>query len=69
MTREQLEPYLQRLEGESPQTLPLFGIPFALKDNIDLAGIPTTAGSPAYAYTPTESAFVVQQLIDAGPFL
>ncbi|QNI02570.1 allophanate hydrolase [Halomonas sp. SH5A2] len=66
LTREQLEPYLKRLEGESPESLPLFGIPFAMKDNIDLAGIPTTAGSPAYAYTPTESAFVVQQLIDAG---
>ena len=66
LDREQLAPYLQRLEGESPETLPLYGIPFAIKDNIDLAGIPTTAGSPAYAYTPTESAFVVQQLIDAG---
>ncbi|KPQ25608.1 MAG: allophanate hydrolase [Halomonas sp. HL-48] len=66
LSREQLEPYLKRLEGESPETLPLFGIPFAMKDNIDLAGIPTTAGSPAYAYTPTENAFVVQQLIDAG---
>ncbi|MCH4810139.1 allophanate hydrolase [Vreelandella neptunia] len=66
LTSEQLEPYLQRLEGESPKTLPLYGIPFAMKDNIDLAGIPTTAGSPAYAYTPSENAFVVQQLIDAG---
>ncbi|MCO7244789.1 allophanate hydrolase [Halomonas sp. Mc5H-6] len=66
LSREQLEPYLKRLEGESPETLPLYGIPFAMKDNIDLAGIPTTAGSPAYAYTPTENAFVVQQLIDAG---
>ncbi|WP_144983477.1 allophanate hydrolase [Halomonas sp. C22] len=66
LTREQLAPYLQRLEGESPETLPLYGIPFAIKDNIDLAGVPTTAGSPAYAYTPTENAFVVQQLIDAG---
>ena len=66
LSREQLAPYLQRLEGESPETLPLYGIPFALKDNIDLAGIPTTAGSPAYAYTPSENAFVVQQLIDAG---
>ncbi|MCA8864947.1 MULTISPECIES: allophanate hydrolase [unclassified Halomonas] len=66
LTREQLEPYLQRLEGESPQTLPLYGIPFAIKDNIDLAGVPTTAGSPTFAYTPTESAFVVQRLIDAG---
>ncbi|HAZ98803.1 MAG TPA: allophanate hydrolase, partial [Halomonas sp.] len=66
LDRKQLAPYLQRPEGESPETLPLYGIPFAIKDNIDLAGIPTTAGSPAYAYTPTESAFVVQQLIDAG---
>lgn len=66
LSREQLSPYLKRLEGESPETLPLYGIPFALKDNIDLAGVPTTAGSPAYAYTPTENAFVVQQLIDAG---
>ncbi|MEA2118281.1 allophanate hydrolase [Halovibrio sp. HP20-50] len=66
LSREQLAPYLKRLEGESPATLPLFGIPFAMKDNIDLAGVPTTAGSPAYAYTPTENAFVVQQLIDAG---
>lgn len=66
LTADQLAPYLQRLEGESPDTLPLYGIPFAIKDNIDLAGIPTTAGSPAYAYTPSESAFVVQQLIDAG---
>lgn len=66
LSREQLAPYLKRLEGESPETMPLYGIPFAMKDNIDLAGIPTTAGSPAYAYTPTENAFVVQQLIDAG---
>lgn len=66
LTREQLAPYLQRLEDESPESLPLYGIPFALKDNIDLADIPTTAGSPAFAYTPSESAFVVQQLIAAG---
>ncbi len=47
-------------------TLPLYGIPFAIKDNIDLAGTPTTAGCPGYAYTPDEHAFVVQRLIDAG---
>ncbi|NDY93954.1 allophanate hydrolase [Ideonella livida] len=47
-------------------TLPLYGVPFAIKDNIDLAGVPTTAGCPAYAYTPERSAFVVQRLIDAG---
>jgi allophanate hydrolase len=46
--------------------LPLFGIPFAVKDNIDLAGIPTTAGCPAFAYLPERSATVVQRLEDAG---
>ncbi|MEQ6915998.1 allophanate hydrolase [Halomonas aquatica] len=66
LTRDQLAPYLARLDGQSPDTLPLFGIPFALKDNIDLAGVPTTAGCPAFAYTPENSAFVVQRLIEAG---
>jgi allophanate hydrolase len=47
-------------------TGPLAGLTFAIKDNIDLAGIPTTAGCPAFAYTPTESAHVVQNLIAAG---
>ena len=54
------------LAGKSPDSLPLYGVPFAIKDNIDLAGIPTTAGCPEYAYTPSQSAFVVQKLIDAG---
>jgi len=44
----------------------LYGVPFAIKDNIDLAGIPTTAACPEYAYTPANSATVVQKLIDAG---
>ncbi|KTG16200.1 MULTISPECIES: allophanate hydrolase [unclassified Guyparkeria] len=62
----QLEPYLARLEASDPAELPLYGVPFAIKDNIDLAGVPTTAACPDYAYTPDRSAFVVQQLIDAG---
>ena len=48
------------------EALPLYGIPFAIKDNIDLAGVPTTAACPAFAYTPQHSAMVVQRLIDAG---
>lgn len=63
---QEIEKYVAPLDDASPKELPLFGIPFALKDNIDLAGIPTTAGCPAYAYTPDESAFVVKQLIQAG---
>jgi allophanate hydrolase len=46
--------------------LPLFGIPFAVKDNIDFVGLPTTAACPGFAYTPEKSAVVVQKLIDAG---
>ena len=66
LNREQLLGYCRRLEGKDPAQLPLYGIPFAVKDNIDLAGIPTTAGCPDYAYTPALSATVVQKLIDAG---
>lgn len=66
LTDEELEPYLKRLEAASPADLPLYGIPFAIKDNIDLAGVPTTAACPDYAYTPGQSAHVVQKLIDAG---
>jgi len=46
--------------------MPLFGVPFAVKDNIDVAGQPTTAACPAFAYTPDTSAVAVQKLIDAG---
>ena len=46
--------------------LPLFGIPFAVKDNIDVAGLPTTAACPAFAYTPAQSAPVVERLVAAG---
>ncbi len=66
ISEAQLEQYLARLERLSPDSLPLYGIPFAVKDNIDLAGIPTTAACPAYAYTPERSARVVELLVEAG---
>jgi allophanate hydrolase len=53
-------------EDSSAATLALYGRPFAIKDNIDLAGIPTTAGCPAYAYSPRKDATVVSRLIAAG---
>ncbi|MFG3695327.1 allophanate hydrolase [Stutzerimonas stutzeri] len=66
LTKEELEPYLAALDGKSPAELPLYGIPFAIKDNIDLAGIPTTAACPAFAYTPESNATIVDQLIALG---
>ena len=48
------------------EQLPLYGVPFAVKDNIDVAGLLTTAACPGFAYTPEKSATVVQRLIDAG---
>jgi len=60
---------LARLDGHSPADLPLYGIPFAVKDNIDVAGLPTTAACPAFAYTAPRHATVVQRLMDAGAVL
>jgi allophanate hydrolase len=54
------------LESRSPESLPLYGVPFAVKDNIDLEGVVTTAACPDYAYMPDSSAHVVQRLIEAG---
>ncbi|NIF74302.1 allophanate hydrolase [Burkholderia sp. Ap-962] len=51
------------------ERMPLFGVPFAVKDNIDVAGLPTTAACPAFASTPAESAQVVALLLAAGAVL
>lgn len=66
LTFDEMMVYANNLEGKKIADLPLYGIPFAIKDNIDLADIPTTAACPEFAYTPTTSAAVVQKLIDAG---
>ncbi len=57
------------LAAEGPRGRPLWGVPFAVKDNIDVAGLPTTAACPAFAYTPTEDAPAVRRLLDAGAIL
>ena len=56
----------EALGAFDPVTKPLWGIPFAVKDNIDVAGMPTTAACPAYAYTPVADATVVALLKAAG---
>ncbi|SMP53472.1 allophanate hydrolase [Noviherbaspirillum suwonense] len=51
------------------EKFPLFGLPFAVKDNIDVAAMATTAACPAYAYVPAASAQVVERLQAAGAIL
>ncbi|MEO7600077.1 MAG: allophanate hydrolase [Opitutus sp.] len=63
---DRLHEYARALDGVDPQTLPLFGVPFAIKDNIDLAHAPTTAACPDFKYTPSASSPVVAQLMAAG---
>jgi allophanate hydrolase len=58
----------QALDDADP-ALPLYGIPFAVKDNIDVAGLPTTAACPGFAYIAEDSAPVVERLIAAGALL
>jgi allophanate hydrolase len=63
---DEIEPYLAVLAARDIDSLPLYGVPFAIKDNIDLARVPTTAACPAFAYTPEQSATLVAQLIALG---
>jgi allophanate hydrolase len=49
-----------------PATRPLWGVPFAVKDNIDVAGMPTTAACPDYSHMPEADATVVKLLKEAG---
>ena len=60
---------LTALLPEERSTLPLYGIPFAVKDNLDVAGMKTTAACPAFAYVPAKSATVVEKLEAAGAVL
>jgi len=68
-TAESLRQEARELEKKSIAEYPLYGIPFAIKDNIDCNGLPTTAACESYSYEPDEHATVVQQLIDAGAVL
>jgi allophanate hydrolase len=63
---ESLERARELMALPSERRGPLFGIPFAVKDNIDVAGLPTTAACPAFQYIAKESATSVQRLLDAG---
>ena len=66
ISESQLVKMLDVLDGKSIDELPLYGVPFAVKDNIDFTMLPTTAGCEAYTFQPDKSSTVVQLLIDAG---
>ncbi|TYO63925.1 allophanate hydrolase [Bradyrhizobium hipponense] len=62
--REECRRFMAR--ARAGESLPLLGISFGVKDNIDVAGMPTTAGCPAFSYTPWHSARSVERLVAAG---
>src|SRR5262249_47344173 len=57
------------LAAEGHRERALYGIPVAIKDNIDVKGMPTTAACPAYSYRPRQDATVVARLKDAGAII
>lgn len=68
---QQADALQQRLaeRGGDASVFPLFGVPFVVKDNIDVAGLPTTAACPDFSYIASATAPTVQRLIDAGAIL
>ena len=72
LPRETVIAQAQELEAQwkaGKTDMPLYGIPYAIKDNIDVAGHPTTGACPEFGYVPTESATVVNRLNSAGALL
>jgi len=69
LPQEQVLKAAEALGPFDTQAKPLWGVPFAVKDNIDVAGVPTTAACPGFTYTPGETAFAVRRLLDAGALM
>lgn len=67
--KEEVKNEAAKLNKKKVLNKPLWGIPFVIKDNIDVSGIPTTAACPAFAYTPKKDSFVVNKILTAGALL
>jgi allophanate hydrolase len=65
ISRFSAEQVLAQLEAADPAG-PLYGVPFAVKDNIDVAGLPTTAACPDFSYLPVRHASTVERYVQAG---
>ena len=61
--------HLEAYSENERKQLPLYGLPYAVKDNVDVASLPTTAACPAFRYIPEKSASLVNRLDDAGAIL
>ncbi len=59
----------ESLSAKDAAELPLFGVPVAVKDNIDVLGLPTTAACPAFSYSPAHDATAVARLRAAGAIM
>lgn len=59
----------EALTARKADNLPLYGLPVAVKDNIDVAGLPTTAACAEFTYTPQQDAFAVARLRAAGALI
>jgi allophanate hydrolase len=67
VARDQLLTAAEEVEKRpGARTLPLYGVPFAVKDSIDVEGVPTTLSCPDYAYIASTTAPLVRRLLDAG---
>ena len=67
--KKELKERVQQLENMNADVLPLYGVPFAVKDNIDALPLPTTAACPDFSYIPIKNAPVIEKLVEAGAVL
>ena len=61
-----IKPYIEKLGDPNFENKPLWGVPFAIKDNIDFSPLNTTAGCASFSYPAQDHAYAVEKLLEAG---